>query len=102
MHLDLSCNGIKDEDFSKFSSLFKKLPKLISLNISNNDITGQGLVLVRNGILDNCKDLIEIDISHNQIKFEDGKLFFFKLYQLPSLKSINMSCINSYFLLNRR
>lgn len=100
MYLDLSCNGIKDEDFSKFSSLFKKLPKLISLNISNNDITGQGLVLVRNEILENCKDLLELDISHNQIKFEDGKLFFFKLFQLPSIKSINMSCIYNIFFTN--
>lgn len=93
MYLDLSCNGIEDEDLLKIGKLLKYLPKLNSLKLSSNNITGQGLDLVRNEVVDNCKHLLEMDLSNNQLQFEDGKLFFFRLQQIPSLLSVNLASI---------
>lgn len=98
--LDLSNNQICFQGISYITEFLidksdrkekKKVPNLVSLNLSGNHIHNQGAIILSEGISKNCT-LVYIDISNNGIKndglfklaeglFENKTIQFFKAFK---------------------
>ena len=87
--LNLSGNSIKDEGFILLCKALYDNKYLQNLNISNNDIRNQGLTQGLNLIF-TCK-LISLNISQNQLLDSGIKILSNSLKYFPNLQELNIS-----------